>query len=135
MEEEAEFKEWTGDSNVKPGYFDQNGTFVPNKIPAGIRFYSIAISVCLVSYGIRGVLKNDLYLPGRRGRGIHLHDFSTVLCLISFTLVGITVTSVILDHYDKRDNEKGYFRFQKRSLFLALLFFVLAGFREFFLGK
>jgi hypothetical protein len=109
--------------------------YSPNRIPRKERIVHVVFSILLFAYGGYGVWVNDLYMPGRRGRGIHLHDvpawvmYGAMLCAVAVML------SVVLDHYDKRNNEVNYQRFANIgkycgwSLFgLSLVLAILAEF-------
>lgn len=85
--------------------------YSPNRIPGRQRIQLALISLAIFAYGVHGVIVNDLYVPSKRHRGAHLHDlpasimFGAILCACAVML------SVVLDHYDKRDNEIDYRRF------------------------
>ena len=88
--------------------FDEHGRYLPNQIPLHDRLTYLGLSLLLLAYGTYGVWANDLYVPGRRSRGVHLHDrpawvmYGAIMCACAVML------SVVLDHYDRRNNERGY---------------------------
>ena len=88
--------------------YDANGRYIPNEIPKGERGISTLLSLLLLAYGSYGIWSNDLYLPGKRSRGVHLHDspawvmYGAVLCAC------LVMLSVVVDHYDRRNNERSY---------------------------
>jgi len=93
--------------------------YVPNKIPLGERMINKIFSVILVIYGGYGIYVNDLYLPSKRGSGVHLHDEPALLMYASFICGCLVMLSVVVDHYDERDNEHKYQSFAKCFKFLG----------------
>lgn len=87
--------------------FDENGRYVPNRIPANERAHYIVFSLLLCAYGSYGVWVNDLYLPRKR-RGIHLHDSPAWVMYGAILCACLVMLSVVVDHYDRRNNETGY---------------------------
>lgn len=98
--EEAKFA-WDG------AKLDENKPYVPNEIPLGERVRHIIFSLLLLSYGAYGLWVNDLYVPGRR-RGIHLHDAPAWVMSGAITCACIVLLSVVIDHHDRRNNERHY---------------------------
>ena len=86
--------------------------FKPNNIPVGTRVFNILGSIFLVVYGGFGVYKNDLILPAKRGV-IHLHDKPAIVHYMAFICAAIVMLSVVIDHYDQRNNEHKYKFFAK----------------------
>jgi hypothetical protein len=84
------------------------GKFKPNFIPAGTRYFHIIASLLLLAYGTHGIYVNDLVIPGRRGRSDHLQDEAALIMYAAFICACIVMISVVIDHYDKRDNEHKY---------------------------
>lgn len=82
--------------------------YIPNFIPAFIRYFNITASFILLIYGAYGIYVNDLYIPGKRGRGIHLQDEAALIVYAAFICACTVMISVVIDHYDKRDNEHKY---------------------------
>lgn len=98
--------------------------FQPNKIPWKTRFYYLLASSFLFVYGLAGLINDDIYIPGKRSRGIHLHGYAAVIMFIVFLLAIANMVSVVIDHFDKRDNEVNYKYFAKvTSIFAWMLFF------------
>lgn len=82
--------------------------YTPNKIPEIERIISIVASVSLAAYGIIGLLIDDIYVPGKRGPGSHLHGIAAYIMFAAIFCFIINFLSVIVDHYDERDNERYY---------------------------
>lgn len=87
--------------------------YVPNKIPLKERLLNKLFSIILIVYGGYGIYINDLYLPGKRSNGIHLHDEPALIMYAAFICGCLVMLSVVVDHYDERDNEHKYQAFAK----------------------
>ena len=81
--------------------------YQPNQIPLKERILCCVLSVILISYGIVGLVNDDLYIPRRHG-GFHLHGFPMILMIIAMACASIAMLLVVIDHYDRRDNERYY---------------------------
>jgi TRAP-type C4-dicarboxylate transport system permease small subunit len=93
--------------------------YTPNQIPAQTRKQNALFSLLLFSYGTYGVWVNDLYIPGKRSKGIHLHDVPAWIMYGAILCACMVMLSVIVDHYDKRNNEAAYQAFGKIFKFLG----------------
>lgn len=97
----------------------------PNRIPVGTRWKYILQSFFLIGYGTFGVWIGDLYVPGKRGEGVHLHGVPMLFMYIAMLSASANMISVIIDHYDLRNNEHDYREFAKVTAVLGWsLFFV-----------
>ncbi len=102
---------------------------VPNQIPLDKRVRNLLLSVALLAYGGYGIYMNDLWIPGRRG--MHLTDESALIMFAAFVCGSLVMLSVVVDHYDKRNNEQKYkafadfFSLTGLGLFVAALTFFL----------
>ena len=65
------------------------------------------LSLILIGYGIVGLMNGDLYVPNRGG-GFHLHGFPMILMIIAMAAASMAMLMVVIDHYDRRDNERSY---------------------------
>lgn len=86
-------------------------THVPNTIPRSERITNVVSSILLFAYGSYGIWANDLYIPGKRSRGLHLHDAPAWMMYGAILCACWVMLSVVLDHYDRRNNERYYRRF------------------------
>jgi hypothetical protein len=105
--------------------YDENGRYVPNDISTEERIGHIILSLLLLAYGTYGVWVNDLYVPTKR-RGIHLHDVPAWIMYGAIICACIVLLSVVLDHYDRRNNEKHYRTFASVGEFLGWSFFCVS---------
>lgn len=110
----------------------ETGAYTPNHIPLKTRIWHTVASIALLVYGSIGLYLDDLYLPGKSGNGLHLHGNAALVMYGAMLCAALNLSSVVLDHYDKRDNEGDYREFAKWtsaagfSLFaaaLAIMFF------------
>ena len=93
--------------------------YQPNNIPLKDRMVSKLFSVVLIVYGGYGIYVNDLCIPSRRG-GFHLSDEPALLMYAAFICGSLVMLSVVIDHYDERDNEHKYQLFSKFFKLLGL---------------
>ncbi len=82
-------------------------TYVPNAIPVKTRLWNVTLSVVLLIYGTYGVVTDNFVLPAKRG-ALTLYGYpawvmyGALLCLVA------NLIAVVVDHYDRRDNETKY---------------------------
>lgn len=85
--------------------------FVPNQYAPAERIIFLVIGVALIWWALDGFLDGEMYLPGRK-EGIYLRDgLAVVLGVVGALTGGIACFSALVDHYDRRDNEKKYREF------------------------
>jgi hypothetical protein len=106
-------------------HLDGEGKYVPNSISIGNRLLSVLFSLALLIYGANGIYTDDLYIPGKRG-GIHFSGLSTWLAYAGIICLCVSLLSIIIDHYDKRDNEHKYYEFGKGIRLLGFILFLVA---------
>jgi hypothetical protein len=82
-------------------------SYTPNRIPLPQRIGNCASSAILLAYGTYGVLADNLYLPSKHG-GMHLQDRSAWAIYAAILCACLAMLSVVVDHYDHRDNERHY---------------------------
>lgn len=104
----------------------ERSLYTPNHIPAKERILSIVFSLFLFLYGTYGVWVNDLYMPGKRSGGIHLHDVPAWIMYGAITCACLVMLSVVVDHYDERNNETNYKLFANLFKYAGWGFFALS---------
>jgi len=102
--------------------------YIPNKFTLKERTINLLLSLVIIVYGTVGLTENDIYIPGKRGRGIHFYGFTAFLVYVAMMVVSISMLSVIVDHYDERDNERKYKSIKSAATALAVSLFILAVF-------
>ena len=60
-----------------------------------------------------GLYFDDLFIPQKHGDGIHLSGITAVIMYIAIIFTVLNLLSVIVDHFDKRNNEFSYQLFAK----------------------
>lgn len=106
---------------------DRFKRYIPNQIPFSERASSFMVATLVLIYGTGGLLDNDIYIPGRRGSpGTHYHDEPAIFLYLSLVIAAAVSISVIVDHYDKRNNEPAYKLFRHAGLGLAIAFMLVA---------
>ena len=103
-------------------------SFTPNEISPGRQIAAVCMSALFLGWATYGVLIDDLFIPAGRsgGTGSHLHGaaawivFAAVVCFVSRWL------SAVVDHYDIRDNEATYRRFQEFAWVASFCLLILA---------
>jgi hypothetical protein len=112
----AEVERW------EPKY-DKSGRYIPNQIPSEDRRNYAIFSLLLFAYGSYGLWVNDIYIPGRRSRGVHLHDVPAEIMYGAMSCACLVILSVIIDHYDRRNNERYYRAFAEIGKFVGWALF------------
>lgn len=98
----------------------------PNHIPSGERTVSIIFSSLLFLYGTFGVIIDDLYIPGKRRPGVHFHGEPAWIMYGAFLCAVANMISVVVDHYDQRNNENNYKLFARVTQIAGSTLFFLA---------
>ena len=95
-------------NKFKSGKIKSVDGYIPNSIPLSTQIFHIIISIGLISYGTYGLMVGDIYLPGKRSSGVHFNGISAWFVYFSFIFATCNLLSVVVDHYDKRNNEESY---------------------------
>lgn len=90
-------------------------TYVPNSIPASERQANFVLGFSLLAYGYIGLRIDDVMVPLTKRTLLHLHGIPAWLMVGAMICFAAAVLSVVIDHYDHRDNEHHYLRFSKAA--------------------
>jgi hypothetical protein len=101
-------------------------TYTPNHISTKERTQCILFSVGLLIYGTIGVVRDDLYIPGKRSRGMHFHGIPCWIMYFAFLFAAANLISVVVDHYDSRNNETNYKKFANLTRRIGWVLFITA---------
>ncbi|PKO33678.1 MAG: hypothetical protein CVU34_12055 [Betaproteobacteria bacterium HGW-Betaproteobacteria-7] len=82
--------------------------YQPNHIPADVRRNNFIGALALLAYGAVSIHLDDFYLPAKRGNGLHIHGFPVLVMFAAVVCAVIVLMLTIIDHYDRRDNERNY---------------------------
>lgn len=85
----------------------------PNRVPLASRLLRTAGALVLIVHGVSGVLRDDVIIPTKRSI-LHLHGVSGWVMAASMFCAAIVLLAVVVDHFDRRDNEASYKRFGRR---------------------
>lgn len=97
-----------------------------NHIPLRTRGMHILYSSALIAYGAYGIAVDHLYIPGKRTDGVVLHGAAAWIMYAAMLCASANLLSVVVDHYDRRNNETNYRAFAKWSEIAGWLLMVLA---------
>ena len=97
--------------------------YKPNFVPLGVRILNGVLASILIGYGTWGLYVNDLPLPDKRGRVLHLSDEPLWIMYSALICGALVYLSEIVDHYDKRNNERAYKAFTKYISWLGWYLF------------
>lgn len=98
----------------------------PNHIPRLDRLWYGLGALALFLYATIGLCIDDIYIPGRRRPGHHFHGVSAWLAYAALLCLIANWISVIVDHYDTRNNEIQYKWFARITYGLSLGFLLWA---------
>ena len=84
--------------------------YTPNHIPAKSRWLHSILATGILAHGAWGVWVDDLYVPGRRSTGLHLHGMPAWVMFGAMACASALMVLVVVDHYDRRNNERNYKR-------------------------
>lgn len=105
--------------------------FRSNHIPGRERLKNTVFSLFLLAYGAVALRLNDFFVPTSKGSGIHFYDTPARLMVGAVVCACLVMLSVVMDHYDRRDNERHYRRFANVFCLLGYAFVAAAVFLKF----
>lgn len=109
---ERERKTYDDPTHVCRRCYDEKFGYKPNSISLTVRVRNISISLFLIGYSLWCFWSEKLYLIliGKRGNGgvYELSDLGLILGIVSFALFIASMSAVVVDHYDRRNNERMY---------------------------
>ena len=100
--------------------------YIPNYISPKLRLWYLVASIFLLLYGAYSIWIDDLFIPAKRGGGFHLHKLNAWFMYLALVCASIVMLSIIVDHYDKRNNEIKYERLSSRFQQYGWIFFWIA---------
>ncbi len=105
--------------------------YVPNNISLWDRSWTIIFSVIGMVYCVYSLYVGEFYIASKRSASRLTGPAATVMSLALFVGV-LHMISVIVDHYDRRDNESRYKQFANLTKYvlwvlLGLVFFMPQG--------
>jgi hypothetical protein len=101
--------------------------YIPNHIPATERWVYFALSVFIICWGTFGLWADDLIVPiSKRGDAIHFHGTSAVIMFCAMLAAVLNLLTIIIDHFDIRNNELTYRRIAFGTQVAGVLLFATA---------
>ncbi|MEP6881744.1 MAG: hypothetical protein ABI866_07115 [Dokdonella sp.] len=88
-------------------------SYQPNHIPATERAINILFAIVIIAVGLVSFTTGELLLPGKRTsgpNGISMQGAPAWCMSIAMVCACIVLLSVVVDHYDRRNNERYYRR-------------------------
>lgn len=96
-----------------------NNQYIPNVISLKTRVLSFIAIVGLTLYVVYSLIVGKIMLPAKRGVLV-LQGLPMYIVVVAFLLWSIRISAIIIDHYDKRNNEYTYKKF---GVFIEILAF------------
>lgn len=91
----------------------------PNAVSRGDRLFSLGLAIALIAYGSIGLITARVDLNGRKLRLGVLEGGPAWLMAAAFLVGAAVLLSVVVDHYDKRNNERHYQAFRWGAKYLG----------------
>jgi hypothetical protein len=99
---------------------------VPNQIPVWQRWFYGCASAAIVGYGVYGLSVDDIMVPGKRSGDLHAHGTAALLIFLAMLCLAGNFIAIVVDHFDRRNNERNYRLFARITAWLGWALF-LAG--------
>ncbi len=106
-----------------------DGSFEPNSVPLLGRIICVIWIISAIFFCLAELAIGYTFTPG----GYLLSGFATILFVIGTYLLTLPALLMLIDHYDKRDNEADYRYFKKACLLTGLFFISIAPLSEFWM--
>ncbi|MCZ8159125.1 MAG: hypothetical protein ACK5V0_13030 [Alphaproteobacteria bacterium] len=101
--------------------------YIPNQFSAGQLRSHVGLSLLLLGWGTFGLWTDDLVVPvSKRGAALHLQGAAALVMFCAMIAATLNLLSVILDHFDIRNNVLSYRRAAFFTQALGWLLFVAA---------
>lgn len=123
---------WRGEGSSEPVLPDPKKWTGPNSIKPSTRIQHCLASCALLAYAVYALWMDDFFLPAKGGGGIHLHGLAAWLMAGAFCCAVVNLLSVVIDHYDRRNNELTYAHAAAATQWLGWTFFLAALVKDFF---
>ena len=99
--------------------------YIPNIVSRTERFIYAVLSLLLVIGGAAGLSNDDLLMVTRR-HIYHLHGKEAAIMYGAYIFASLCMLTIIVDHYDKRDNEILYSFFSRFFGVIAVILMFLS---------
>jgi hypothetical protein len=103
------------------GPSNEDTSWKPSSVTPAERVVNLLLALVLLAHGASGFLYSKLVVsPPRQGRALTLLGGSAWLMAAAMMLGAFLLLSVVVDHYDKRNNETWCGIFKRVALILGL---------------
>jgi hypothetical protein len=100
---------------------NEDTSWKPNSVTLADRVVNLLLALVLLAHGASGFLYSKLVVsPPKQGNTLTLLGGSAWLMAAAMIIGAFLLLSVVVDHYDKRNNEKWYRAFKHVALILGL---------------
>ena len=124
---EDELTQLVDEARQRRRILDENGQlYCPNHIPHQLRQKYLFQAILLATYAGYGLYVDDIFIPGKGGAGIHFHGVAALLLGAAMISAVLNMSSVVIDHYDRRDNEYNYKLFARWTFILGWVLLISA---------
>jgi len=107
-----------------PGIHGDSGTWKPNAVPLSDRIFNLVLALALLAQGFVGFYFGRLELsPPKQKAYIVFREGAAWLMAAAMVVGALVLISVIVDHYDRRDNENSYKLFKWLAVRLGVCLF------------
>jgi hypothetical protein len=86
--------------------------YKPNRVSRSERAFNLVLAVVLLAYGVTGLVTHSIRINNRNSLIAHLEGGPAWLMAAALLLGASVFASVVVDHYDTRDNERYYRAFR-----------------------
>jgi hypothetical protein len=117
---------WFGTDGQRRPVVRSNTPYRPNQVSAWNRFWYLVFCIVCVAYAAYSIHEGKFFLPAKRGPGVELRGLSLWLIVCALVVGVAHLASLVVDHYDKRDNEQSYKDFATLTKFGFWALFVVA---------
>ncbi|MGB4063523.1 MAG: hypothetical protein WBK19_06845 [Azonexus sp.] len=113
-------------SDGSPGYIAADGTYVPNRVALKTRIANCLLSLGMIAYGFWGIRRDDLIVPIAKRTASHFHSIAAWIMYAAMLCASVHLAAVVMDHYDRRNNEHIYQRLGELSRKIGWVLFGIA---------
>lgn len=101
-----------------------SATWKPNSVPLSDRVFNLVLALALLAQGFLGFYLGRLALsPPKQKTAIVFREGAAWLMAAAMVVGALVLISVIVDHYDRRNNESSYKLFKWLSVHLGVCLF------------
>lgn len=100
--------------------------YKPNALPRGERVWNLCMSVLLLAYGSAGIYTARMNIRSRGRVLVALQEGPAWLMGAAAICGALVLLSLVLDHYDRRNNEHHYQAFKWIAVRIGWALFVAA---------